>query len=642
MNISQGKFAKFNEVVRRSYWMVAGDAVVFLVAHLIAYLIRFEFTLHRTEIWQFMVVLPWLVPLKIAVFFIFGLYKGMWRYTSVRDFWRLAQACFLSMLMIMAAVLIIYRFEGFSRAVYLLDGGLTFLLAGALRMAIRSYFSSQTRAQAGIKDFPQTGHRKRVLIIGAGDAGEKILREIFDNYQLHYQVVGFVDDDSRKQGRSIHGVPILSSVEELPMIVENEKIEEVLIAIPSASGEQMRRIVDICKFCGVFYKTLPGIGEIIDGHVSVKILRDIRYDDLLGRPPVLLDIEGIRNYLDGRTVLVTGCGGSIGSELCRQIIRFQPQSIILLDASEVNLFQIQMELQGEMHYHKCVAILGHVQDKALITSVFQQYRPQVVFHAAAYKHVPMLEKNPWETVTNNILGSQVIMEMSVKQGVERFVLVSTDKAVRPINVMGASKRIAELLLQACQGNGTRFMAVRFGNVLGSSGSVIPLFRRQIEQGGPVTVTHPDVTRYFMTITEAAQMIIQAGAMGEGGEVFILRMGTPVKILDMARDLIRLSGKEPDKDIKIVFTGLREGEKLCEELITVGEGIVPTKHEKIMVLRSDGFSNGLKSPAELHDWLNSELKELYEISLRYDSHAIKRKLQGIVPEYSPQDTESTFS
>jgi FlaA1/EpsC-like NDP-sugar epimerase len=641
MNILQGKFAKSNGVALRSFRMVASDAVVFVVAHLLAYLIRFEFTLHRTEIWQFMVVLPWLVPLKIVVFFIFGLYKDMWRYTSVRDFWRLAQACFLSMLAIMVAVLFIHRFEGFSRAVYLLDGALTFLLAGSLRMAIRSYLSSQTRVQAGIKYFFQARHRKEVLIIGAGDAGEKILREIFDNYQLHYHVAGFVDDDSQKQGRSIHGIPILGSVEELPMIVENEKIEEVLIAIPSASGEQMRRIVDICKLCGVFYKTLPGIGEIIDGHVSVKILRDVRYDDLLGRPPVLLNIESIRNYLDGRTVLVTGCGGSIGSELCRQIVRFQPRSIILLDSSEVNLFQIQMELQDEMYYHKCEAISGHVQDKALITSVFQKYHPQVVFHAAAYKHVPMLEKNPWETVTNNILGSQVIMEMSIKQGVERFVLVSTDKAVRPINVMGASKRIDELLLQSFQGNGTRFMAVRFGNVLGSSGSVIPLFRRQIDQGGPVTVSHPDVTRYFMTITEASQLIIQAGAMGDGGEIFILRMGTPVKILDMARDLIRLSGKEPDKDIKIVFTGLREGEKLCEELISVGEEIGPTKHEKIMVLRSGGFPNGLKSPAELQDWLNSELKQLYDLSLQYDSQAIKRKLQEIVPEYSPQDTESIF-
>jgi FlaA1/EpsC-like NDP-sugar epimerase len=424
-------------------------------------------------------------------------------------------------------------------------------------------------------------------------------------------------------------------------IIAGKNIDEILIAIPSASGEEMRRIIDICKGCNIFYKTLPGIGEIIDGRVSVKVLRDVRYEDLLGRPPVQLDTTGIRSYLDGRTILITGCGGSIGSELCRQVIKYQPHSLVLVDASEANLFHIQMELQHELYYQNFTTILGHVQDRQLMMSVFQKFRPQVVFHAAAYKHVPMLEKNPWEAVTNNIVGSQVVMELAALYDVKRFVLVSTDKAVKPANVMGASKRVAELLLQSFQGNSTKFVAVRFGNVVGSSGSVIPLFRRQIEQGGPVTVTHPDVNRYFMTIPEAAQMIIQAGAMGEGGEVFILRMGTPVKILDMARDLIRLSGKEPDKDIKIVFTGLREGEKLYEELITVGEGIGPTKHEKIMVLRSDGFSNGLKSPAELHDWLNSELKQLYELSLRHDSPAIKRKLQEIVPEYSPQETDSVL-
>jgi len=282
-----------------------------------------------------------------------------------------------------------------------------------------------------------------------------------------------------------------------------------------------------------------------------------------------------------------------------------------------------------------------VQDRQLIKSIFQKFHPHVVFHAAAYKHVPILEKNPWEAVTNNIVGSRVIMELAVEHGVDRFVLVSTDKAVRPTNVMGASKRVAELLLQSFQGSGTKFMAVRFGNVVGSSGSVIPLFQRQIELGGPVTVTHPEVNRFFMTIPEAAQMIIQAGAMGEGGEVFILRMGTPVKIVDMATDLIRLSGKEPGKDIKIVFTGLREGEKLYEELITVGENIMPTGHKKIMVLRTDGLSNGLKSPAELLKWLTSELQELYDAALRHDAQAIKQKLQEIVPEYKPQDTETVL-
>jgi FlaA1/EpsC-like NDP-sugar epimerase len=374
--------------------------------------------------------------------------------------------------------------------------------------------------------------------------------------------------------------------------------------------------------------------------VSVKVLRDVRYEDLLGRPPVHLDITGITDYISGRVILITGCGGSIGSELCRQVIKFHPRALILLDASEANLYLIQMELQHELSYEKFQAVLGHVQDRPLMQSIFQKFQPQVVFHAAAYKHVPILEKNPWKAIDSNILGSQVVMELAAEHNVERFVLVSTDKAVRPTNVMGASKRVTELLLQRLQGNNTRFMAVRFGNVVGSSGSVIPLFRRQIEQGGPVTVTHPEVNRYFMTIPEAAQLIIQAGAMGEGGEIFVLEMGTPVRILDMARDLIRLSGKEPDKDIKIVFTGLREGEKLYEELITVGEDIVPTKHEKILMLRTnDGRSPGSKDSVTHGEWLKDGMNRLYDAATRHDARAIKKILEEVVPEYTPQNAES---
>jgi FlaA1/EpsC-like NDP-sugar epimerase len=622
------------------YYMVAGDAVLFLLAHVVAYVIRFEFAPNEKEILQCLVVLPWLVPLKIAVFFMFGLYRGMWRYTSVRDFWKLVQACLVSVLMIMAISLSVYRLEGFSRAVYILDGGMTFLLAGGLRMAIRSYFLSRERADEQ-EALSGARHRKRVLIIGAGAACEKILREILDNYQLHYDVLGLLDDDPSKLGRTIHGVPVLGAVDKAPGIVASESVEEVLIAIPSAGGDSMRRVVAICKDAGVSYKTMPGIGEIIDGRVSVKELRDVRYEDLLGRRPVELDATGIQGYLEGRTVLITGCGGSIGSELCRQIVKYRPGALVLIDAGEANLFHIQMELQHETGFQKGHVILGHVQDRPLMRSVFEKFRPEVVFHAAAYKHVPLLEKNPWEAVTNNILGSRVVMELAVEYGVDRFVLVSTDKAVRPANVMGASKRVAELLLQSFQGENTKFIAVRFGNVVGSSGSVVPLFRRQIEQGGPVTVTHPDVNRYFMTIPEAAQMIMQAGAMGEGSEIFILRMGTPVKIADMARDLIRLSGKEPDRDIKIVFTGLREGEKLYEELITVGEGIVPTGHEKIMVLKSDGLFNGSSDRVRMRRWLDTEIGLLCDMALRHDSPAIKNKLREIIPEYTPDAAHSTL-
>ncbi len=619
------------------YLMLVSDALLFALALGGSYLLRFELVLGHPEIVQFGAALIWLVPMKLAVFFSFGLYRGMWRYTSVRDFWHLAQASFFSMFLAMAVILFLYRFQGFSRAVFMLDGVLTFLFTGALRMGIRSYFS--------LKDQNRTDHafigagkkRRRVLIVGAGNAGEKILREIFDNYQLCYEVAGFVDDNPQKQGRSMHGVPVLGPVQALPRLTGDTGVQEVLIAIPSASGDQMRRIVDICKECNVPYKTLPGIGEIINGSASVKILRDVSYQDLLGRSPVRLDVLGIREYIDGRTVLITGCGGSIGSELCRQVVRFQPRSMVLLDASEANLFQIQMELQHEMYYLNHHAILGQVQDRTLMQDVFRKYRPQVVFHAAAYKHVPMLEKNPWEAVSNNIEGSRVAMEVALENKAERFVLVSTDKAVRPTNVMGASKRITEIMLQSFQGNGTRFMAVRFGNVIGSSGSVMPLFRRQIELGGPVTVTHPDVTRYFMTIPEAAQLIIQAGA-SRGGDIFVLEMGTPVRIADMARDLIRLSGKEPDKDIRIVFIGLREGEKLHEELITSGESIAQTGHEKIMVLNSEGAVNGLKDPTALRAWLKPRLEQLSEAALHHDAIAVKMKMRDIAPEYMPQETE----
>jgi len=479
----------------------------------------------------------------------------------------------------------------------------------------------------------------RVLIVGAGQAGEKILREIMDNNALRYAVVGFIDDDPNKIGRSIHGVKVLGSVNHLPAFVERFDIQMILIAIPSASGEQVRRIVEICQKTSASYKILPGIGELIDGRVSVKSIRDISYEDLLGRKPIHLDTKGIRQYLDGKTVLITGCGGSIGSELCRQVVRYQPRRLVLLDASEANVFNIEMELQNEKFCRNVDVVLGHVQDEILMDNVFEKFKPEVVFHAAAYKHVPMLEKNTWQAVFNNIVGSRVIMEMAVKHHVDRFVLVSTDKAVRPSSVMGASKRVTELIMQCQQDNGTRLMAVRFGNVVGSSGSVIPLFRRQIERGGPVTVTHPEVNRFFMTIPEAAQMILQAGAMGEGGEVYILRMGTPVRIDDMARDLIRLSGKEPDVDIKIVYTGLREGEKLYEELITVGEDILPTSHEHVMVLRSNHLFNGSSHVMEARRQLYDEIDELVKIASRHDASGIKKKLKKIVPEYTMQENVS---
>ncbi|HEX7416245.1 MAG TPA: polysaccharide biosynthesis protein, partial [Smithellaceae bacterium] len=457
------------------YLMIFSDGIIFVIALVAAYLFRFEFSFNHVNIQQIQNLIIWIVPLKLIIFLSSGLYRGMWRYTSIRDFWLLARASLLSTLLIMAIILYLNRFVGYSRAVFIVDGFFTFLLTGGVRMIIRSYYA----VYGSPKIIPSPLHKinlKKVLIIGAGAAGEKILREIIENYQLQYRVVGFIDDDPEKQGRSIHGIRVIGNVEKIEQILKKEDVQEILIAMPSASGDQIRHVVEACRDCNVSYKILPGMGELIDGRVNIKVLRDINYEDLLGRPPVHLNIKGIRNYLDGKTVLITGCGGSIGSELCRQVIKFQPRSVILLDVSEINLFHIQMEMQNERSYSKCEAILGHVQDKNLMNAIFKKYKPQVVFHAAAYKHVPMQEKNPWEAVFNNIIGSRVTMDMSIKHHVERFVLVSTDKAVRPTNVMGASKRVTELIMQSAQGNDTRLMAVRFGNVVGSSGSVIPIFR----------------------------------------------------------------------------------------------------------------------------------------------------------------------
>ncbi|MHB9074082.1 MAG: polysaccharide biosynthesis protein [Desulfobaccales bacterium] len=628
---------------RRFYFVLAVDLALFVASFVGAFLLRFDFTL--APFYQDMIVglLPFLLPGKILIFFLFGMYRGMWRYTSLNDLWRLVQASFLAMLFYIAATLFIHGFQGVPRSVFVVDTMLTFLLCGGFRMGIRIIYATRHSERVLPLVFSGGNNRhsskKTVIIIGAGGAGEKMLREIIDNPYIDYLVVGFLDDDRNKWGRSLHGLKVFGGAEILPQIVKHKKIDEVLIATPVATGAQMRRLIEICKNCGARYRTLPEIGAIIDGKVSIKNLRDVRYEDLLRRPPVRLDTTEISQYLQGKRVLVTGAGGSIGSELCRQIIQFHPQELLLVDSGEANLYGIQMELHHELNFHDYRCILSRVQDQALMGEVFKEYHPQLIFHAAAYKHVPLLEQNPWEAINNNVFGSQVVMDLARQYGAERFVLVSTDKAVRPTNVMGASKRLAELLLQARQGNGTRFMAVRFGNVIGSSGSVLPLFRRQLEQGGPITVTHPEVTRYFMTIPEAAQLILQAGGLGEGGEIFILEMGTPVKIAQMAEELVRLSGKIPGKDVEIIFTGLREGEKLYEELITQGEGIVPTIHEKILMLRTTGW-NGKNSHVEFAQLLETSLQDLYQIASTHNTQAIISKLREILTDYTPSAVRLT--
>ncbi|MDI7261492.1 MAG: nucleoside-diphosphate sugar epimerase/dehydratase, partial [Thermodesulfobacteriota bacterium] len=423
--------------------------------------------------------------------------------------------------------------------------------------------------------------RKRLLIIGAGDSGEKILREIKDNPRLNYEVMGFLDDDPKKRGKKIHGVPVLGPIPKIHNLAYDAEMDEILIAVPSASAKQMKRIVQACEATGLKIRTTPGIGELIDGKVSFKMVREVSFEDLLGREQVNLDTESIGHSLKDKVVLVSGAGGSIGSELCRQITSFSPKTLIFLDKTENSLFHLEMEFCQRFPEVPIRAVLGDVKYNTSLSKLFELYQPQVVFHAAAFKHVPIVELNPWEGVFNNIVGTKNIVEASYQSGVERFVMISTDKAVRPVSVMGATKRVAEMITScyASQNNtltnGARFVSVRFGNVIGSEGSVIHLFKKQIERYGPVTITHPEITRYFMTIPEACRLILQAGAMGEEGEIFILNMGIPIKIEDMARDLIRRSGFKPDVDIEIKYIGLRPGEKLYEELITEGEGVVQT-------------------------------------------------------------------
>lgn len=619
---------------RNFYIILCGDLVLFTASLLLAYGLRFSLDIPDKEWVKILVLLPFLLVLKVAIFFMMGVYRGMWRYTSIPDAVRLAKASLLATLTLMTALTITQQFKGYSRSIFVADCIFTLFFCGGFRLAIRMVGTNKrTMLKIWDREADDTlpVRHVRLLIIGAGDAAASIIREIHGNPQSHYDVVACLDDDDRKFGQMLLDVPVRGPIDRLLFFLNRFQADEILIVMPSVVGEDMRRIVAACKASGLPFKTLPSLGSLVDGKVTVSDVREVRYEDILGRPPVQLDYAGIGRCLTGKTVAVTGAGGSIGSELCRQILRFKPAALVLIEANEFNLYRIEQELQVEHRFNALRTVLGRVQDRSLIANVFDRYRPHVVFHAAACKHVPMVELNPREGVINNVLGSLVMMDVAEEFGVERFVLVSTDKAVRPTNVMGATKRVVEIALQARVPGKTRFMAVRFGNVLGSSGSVIPLFRKQIQVGGPVTVTHPEITRYFMMIPEACQLILQAGAMGAGGEIFILEMGTPVKIADMARDMIRLSGKVPDQDIQIVYTGLRPGEKLYEELITHGEGIVATAHDKIMVLKRDDKN---VAAAALDRHIREQVSDLAGAADTFDVDRIKAVLQGIVPEYIP--------
>ena len=618
-----------NRLREKNFWLVIiADAFLLCCAYYLAHWLRFDDKIPHKEMTDLLNSIGWIVALKLGLFFFMNLYAGMWRYTGLSDILNILKANLLALLLITLVLSFGVRFQGFSRGVILIDFILsTGFISGfriMLRLCLQGYFLKNN----SIRIFQRKPRNmQRVLIVGAGDTGEKLLREIDQNQNLGIEVVGFVDDNPFKQRHSIHGVRVLGNRNDIPNLVTQYQVDEIIIAIPTATAQQMRQVVNFCESTKKPFKAVPGIDELINGEVSISTIREVRYEDLLGREPVCLKNDEICGYISGKRVMVTGAGGSIGSELCRQIACYAPEQLILLDRNESALYELNLDILAKHPEMKTVEVLAAIQNKSRMEHVFGDYHPQTVFHAAAYKHVPMMEMHPWEAVFNNIVGSSRLLEMCRIHHVERCVVISTDKAVRPTNVMGASKRLMEILTQSYAGkDGVAYMAVRFGNVLGSVGSVLPLFKKQIAQGGPVTVTHPEVTRYFMTIPEAVSLVLQAGGLGKGGEIFVLKMGTPVRIADMARDLITLSGFIPDKEIKIKFKGLRPGEKMYEELITEGEGVASTRFKDIMVLK-----NTDRVPLKE---MSQHIRDLIELAQAGDAEGIKKKLKRVVPEYSP--------
>jgi FlaA1/EpsC-like NDP-sugar epimerase len=553
------------------------DLLMIPIAWLGAYWLRFNLeSVPQPFLGQALRMLPVVVLVHASVFLYFGLYRGVWRFASLPDLLRIAKAVIVGMAVSAVAIFLLTRMADVPRSVIPLAALLLAFLLGGPRLLYRWLKDHRLYEMPG----------KKAVIVGAGMAGEMLARDLLRESRPEYQLVGFIDDDVRKTGREIHGIRVLGPVERLPRLVARFEVDVILLAVPSASSAQMRRIVGMCELCAVPFRTLPKLEALVTGQVSLKQVRDVRIEDLLGREPVQLDWNAIAAGLGGKAVLVTGGGGSIGSELCRQIAGVGPKRLIVLDRSEFNLYTVDIELARMFPALDRVMVLGDVCDAAGVKRLLTDQRPQAVFHAAAYKHVPMLENQARAAVWNNVLGTWTIASLASELGCDTFVLISSDKAVNPANIMGASKRAAEICCQYFHGQTrTSCITVRFGNVLGSTGSVIPLFQEQIARGGPVTVTDPEVTRYFMTTAEAAQLILQASVIGAGGEIFVLDMGDPVKISYLARQLIRLSGKKPEEDIQIVYTGLRPGEKLHEELFHRDEKLVDTAHPKIFLARS---------------------------------------------------------
>jgi FlaA1/EpsC-like NDP-sugar epimerase len=606
---------------KRFYVIVVLTSLIVVCSLVFAYALRFDLSIPN-KYWPRIISLsPVLLVLKLSSFWYFGCFRGWWRYVSMPDLAQLIKANILASLAFLVYSVVIYRLDLIPRTVLFLDGILCFLLLGGIRFTARVFRESFRPFQ-----FKFNRHHTRVLIVGAGDAGQLIARESRSNPHLNFNIVGFIDDDPVKMKGVFQGVEVLGPREQIETIAKERFVDEIIIAIPSATGKEVAAVVEQCRKTESAFRILPSVSDLIDGNVSIQQARDVDLNDLLGREPIHLDEAKISKYIHGKRVLITGAGGSIGSELCRQVARFSPQKLILFENAETPLFLIEQELCLQFPELTIVPIIGDVRNRARVDVIFEELVPQVVFHAAAYKHVPMMEMNPAEAINNNVQGTRILADAASQCGVEKFVMISTDKAVNPANIMGASKRVAELYVQSLNDRSkTNYVTTRFGNVLGSNGSVIPIFKHQIETGGPVTVTHPEVTRFFMTIPEAVQLVLQAGSMGSGGEIYLFDMGNPVKIQTLAEELIRLSGMKPYEDVDIIYTGLRPGEKLYEELLLEGEGVLSTPHSQICIAQS--------APPP-HASLVRDIEDLVGNSKDLNLDGVRRRLRELVPEYTP--------
>jgi FlaA1/EpsC-like NDP-sugar epimerase len=623
-------------VVIRNRYFVLSDLVLTALSAMLGFTIRLGVPLFWSQYLPvFAVYLVLAVAIKIPTYYFFGLYRRYWRYASVQEMLSIVAATTLSSAILSVLVLLVFVplgwFDRFPRSALVIDWLWSLFFIGGTRFSLRflGEFSSlrndNGRATGGSRQ------NQRVLVMGAGDAGAMIVREMQANPGMGFVPVGLLDDNPAKRGMTIHGVPVQGNRDDIPRLVRQQRIDQVLIAMPAAPGRSIREVVAICQQAGVPFKTMPGIYELISGQVSVKQVREVRIEDLLRRTPVQMDSSNAQRFLSDAVVLITGAGGSIGSELCRQVARHRPRELLLLGHGENSVHQIRLELAERFPALPLRPLIADVRDGHRLAEVLTECQPDVIFHTAAHKHVPLMEANVAEAVSNNIFGTLTLLQAAEAADVEHFVLVSTDKAVNPRCIMGATKRVAEILVQdSARRTGHAYVVVRFGNVLGSRGSVVPLFQQQIATRGTITVTHPEMERYFMTIPEAVQLIIQAAVMGQGGELFVLDMGQPVRIVDLATELIRLSGMEPGRDITIAFTGLRPGEKLSEELFGEGEEPRSTQHPKILVARGNHSGE--------HASLFEQLEELKERTQDGEVASLLAKIQEIVPEYEHEPTQ----